>query len=54
MAVTVHLAPEDPRYADLQRNVLSKLERAMPNVSVALGGHSAKSRERPGSDEFLW
>jgi ABC-2 type transport system permease protein len=35
--VTVHLAAEDPRYADLQRNVLAKLERAMPTVSVALG-----------------
>jgi ABC-2 type transport system permease protein len=34
--VTVHLAPEDPRYADLQRNVLAKLERAMPNVSIHL------------------
>ena len=38
LLVTVHLAPEDPRYADLQRNVLAKLERAMPNVSVSLAG----------------
>src|SRR5712671_5101202 len=38
LAVTVHLAPEDPRYIDLQRNVLAKLERAMPNVSVVLAG----------------
>jgi ABC-2 type transport system permease protein len=38
LLVTVHLAPEDPRYADLQRNVLAKLERAMPNVSVNLAG----------------
>src|SRR4029453_7575307 len=36
LRVTVHLAPEDPRYVDLQRNVLAKLERAMPSVSVAL------------------
>jgi ABC-type transport system involved in multi-copper enzyme maturation permease subunit len=36
LLVTVHLAPEDPRYADLQRNVLAKLERAMPSASVAL------------------
>jgi ABC-2 type transport system permease protein len=36
LLVTVHLAPEDPRYVDLQRNVLAKLERAMPSVSVAL------------------
>jgi ABC-2 type transport system permease protein len=38
LLVTLHLAPEDPRYADLQRNVLAKLERAMPNVSVNLAG----------------
>src|SRR3984893_17862877 len=31
LVVTVHLSREDPRYADLQRNVLTKLERAMPN-----------------------
>jgi ABC-2 type transport system permease protein len=36
--VTVHLAPEDPRYADLQRNVLAKLERTMPKVSIRLAG----------------
>jgi ABC-2 type transport system permease protein len=38
LAISVRLAVEDPRYADLQRNVLSKLERAMPNVSVLLAG----------------
>ena len=36
LRVTVHLAPEDPRYMDLQRNVLAKLERAMPDVIVRL------------------
>lgn len=36
--ITVHLAPEDPRFADLQRNVLTKLERAIPNVSIRLAG----------------
>src|SRR6266566_1554673 len=36
LVVTVHLAPEDPRYVDLQRNVLARLERAMPKVSVVL------------------
>jgi ABC-type transport system involved in multi-copper enzyme maturation permease subunit len=34
LLVTVHLAAEDPRYVDLRRNVLSKLERAMPDVTV--------------------
>ena len=38
LVVTVHLAAEDPRYADLQRNVLAKLDRAMTNVSVRLAG----------------
>lgn len=38
LVIKVQLAPEDPRYADLQRNVLSKLERAMPHVSVSLVG----------------
>ena len=51
LLVTVHLAPEDPRYADLQRNVLVKLERAMPNVSVALGG-PRQSFSSGSSDEF--
>ena len=36
LAITVNLAPEDPRYIDLRRNVLSKLERAMPNVSIVV------------------
>ena len=38
LVVTVHLVPEDPRYVDLRRNVLAKLERAMPNVTVVLAG----------------
>ena len=36
LIVTVHLAPEDPRYVDLQRNVLSKLERVVPNLTIRL------------------
>ena len=36
LIITVHLAPEDPRYVDLQRNVLSKLERIIPNVTIRL------------------
>src|SRR6266702_1103080 len=38
LVVTVHLAPEDPRYADLQRNVLAKLERVLLNMSSRLAG----------------
>jgi ABC-2 family transporter protein len=36
LAITVRLAPEDPRYVDLRRNVLAKLERAMPQVAIRL------------------
>ena len=43
LVVTVNLVPEDPRYADLQRNVLGKLERAMPNVSVVFAGNQQDS-----------
>jgi hypothetical protein len=32
----VHLAVEDPRYVDFRRNVLSKLERVVPHVSIRL------------------
>jgi ABC-2 type transport system permease protein len=36
LMITVHLAPEDPRYADLRRNVLAKLERVVPRLTIRL------------------
>jgi ABC-2 type transport system permease protein len=36
LIITVHLVPEDPRYIDLQRNVLVKLERVMSHVTIRL------------------
>jgi hypothetical protein len=59
LLVTVHLAPEDPRYADLQRNVLAKLERAMPNVLVTLAGRregfsAGSSDESYGEVEYVY
>jgi hypothetical protein len=36
LTIAVHLAAEDPRYIDLQRNVLAKLERTMPHVFIRL------------------
>src|SRR5262249_52933796 len=36
LEIIVHLAPEDPRYVDLQRNVLAKLERAMPQLTIRI------------------
>src|SRR5262245_21857806 len=38
LTVTVHLAPEDPRFIDLQRNVLAKLARVMPDIAIRLAG----------------
>jgi ABC-2 type transport system permease protein len=52
LEVTVHLAPEDPRYADLQRNVLAKLDRAMPNVSVRLAGGRQTPATNSGNDSY--
>jgi ABC-2 type transport system permease protein len=40
LLITVHLAPEDPRYVDLRRNVLAKLERVVPDVTIRLAGVS--------------
>jgi ABC-2 type transport system permease protein len=50
--VTVHLAPEDPRYADLQRNVLAKMERAMPNVSIRLAAGQQGLATSAGDDRY--
>jgi ABC-2 type transport system permease protein len=52
LVVTVHLAPEDPRYADLQRNVLAKLERVMPNVSIRLAAGQRGLATSAGDDRY--
>jgi ABC-type transport system involved in multi-copper enzyme maturation permease subunit len=49
LTVTVHLAPEDPRYVDLNRNVLTKLARVMPNVTIQLAGD--RPARTTGQDE---
>jgi ABC-2 type transport system permease protein len=59
LIITVHLAPEDPRYVDLRRNVLSKLERVMSRVSVRLAtsGQSmvgSTSEEAYGEVEYSY
>jgi ABC-2 type transport system permease protein len=50
LIITVHLAPEDPRYVDLRRNVLAKLQRAMPRISIRLAT-SGQSVVGSASDE---
>jgi ABC-type transport system involved in multi-copper enzyme maturation permease subunit len=59
LVITVHLAPEDPRYADLRRNVLAKLERVMPHVSIRLasGGQTilgSSTEESYGEVEYSY
>jgi ABC-type transport system involved in multi-copper enzyme maturation permease subunit len=59
LVVTVHLAPEDPRYADLQRNVLAKLARTLPHVTVRLasGRHTlvgSAGEEAYGEVEYAY
>jgi hypothetical protein len=50
LIITVHLVPEDPRYVDLRRNILSKLERTLPRVTVRLAG-TQQSMIGSGADE---
>jgi len=52
LIITVHLAPEDPRYVDLRRNVLSKLERALPNVTIRLAGAQQSVIGNAGDDAY--
>src|SRR5262249_49854745 len=50
LRISVHLAPEDPRYVDLRRNVLARLERVMPDLTIRLAA-TGKSLVGSESDE---
>lgn len=39
--VTVYLAPDDPRLADLERNILNPLQRGVPEMQVQVTGESS-------------
>ena len=52
LVITVHLAPEDPRYIDLRRNVLSKLERSLPDVTIRLAGAQQSVIGNAGDDAY--
>jgi ABC-type transport system involved in multi-copper enzyme maturation permease subunit len=59
LLITVHLATEDPRYVDLRRNILSKLERTLPDVRIRLAtlGQSAAasaSEQSYGEVEYVY
>lgn len=51
LTVTVRLTPEDPRLLDLERNVLDKLARVMPGITIrVVGGDGAMGT--PGEDRY--
>ena len=52
LVIDVHLSPEDPRYADLQHNVLAKLERVMPDVTVRLAAGRQAVATATGDDTY--
>jgi ABC-type transport system involved in multi-copper enzyme maturation permease subunit len=58
LTATIHLAPEDPRYVDVQRAVFSKLARALPDLAVRLATpHSyaaSGADERYGEIEYVY
>ena len=59
LMIVVRFAPEDPRYADLRRNVLAKLERVLPRVTIQLAtsGQSmlgSASEEAYGEVEYSY
>src|SRR5262249_2840373 len=59
LTLTVHMAPEAPRYVDLRRNVLAKLERVLPQVTVRLAtaGQTmvgSTGEERYGEIEYAY
>jgi hypothetical protein len=54
LTITVHLTPEDPRFTDLNRNVLAKLERAMPHATVQLAGGAGERDPRYGEVEYVY
>jgi ABC-type transport system involved in multi-copper enzyme maturation permease subunit len=50
LAVTVYLAPDDPRLVDFNRSILSKLRRLVPHLTVTIADIS-KTLLGPASDD---
>jgi len=58
LTVTIHLAPEDPRYVDVQRAVFSKLARVMPDLTIRIAAPhtfaASGADERYGEIEYAY
>jgi ABC-type transport system involved in multi-copper enzyme maturation permease subunit len=52
LTILVWLAPEDPRYIDFERNILGKLRRTMPKVSVRLESDSRSGLFEASSENY--
>jgi ABC-type transport system involved in multi-copper enzyme maturation permease subunit len=52
LRVTVFLSPEDPRLLDLERNVLAKLVRILPEVEVVYAARSRSGLFETGGDHY--
>jgi ABC-2 type transport system permease protein len=52
LTVVVHLAPEDPRYIDFERNILAKLQRTAPDVKIVLESQSRTGALEEASEKY--
>lgn len=52
LTVVVRLAPEDPRYIDFERNILSKLQRTVPDLKVVLESQSRTGALEEASEKY--
>lgn len=52
LTVVVHLAPEDPRYIDFERNILGKLQRTMPDVTIVQESRTRTGALEEASDKY--
>jgi hypothetical protein len=52
LTIIVRLAPEDPRYIDFERNILSKLQRTLPDVKIVLQSQSRTGALEEASEKY--
>ncbi|HZS10291.1 MAG TPA: ABC transporter permease subunit [Blastocatellia bacterium] len=56
LRITIYLAAEDPRLMDLERNIISKLERTLPRVDVDYAAQSRSGLFEGADDHYgeIW